>query len=228
MRYGMVIDLGKCIGCQTCAVACKMHNSQPPGMWWNRVFTQGTEEHQTAIGKDGNFKMEFLPLSCQMCENPPCQKVCPTGATHTAEGGVVLVDYNKCIGCRYCFNACPYGVRQFNWTDPKEAKLSELGYEYGYPFDQREEKTGQVAYTQERPAGVAEKCTFCAQYTTKGELPACVRSCPANARYYGDLDDPASDVAKMVETEQVYQLKAEYGTNPKVFYISSSKARSQS
>lgn len=126
MRYGMVIDLDKCIGCQSCAVVCKMHNSQPPGTWWNRAFTQGASYHQTAIGSDGVYKMEYLPVSCQMCENPACEKVCPTGATYTNEDSVVLVDYDRCIGCRTCMAACPYGARQFNWKDPKEAKTKIL------------------------------------------------------------------------------------------------------
>ncbi|MBR0409788.1 MAG: 4Fe-4S dicluster domain-containing protein [Eubacterium sp.] len=224
MRYGMVINLDRCIGCQTCALVCHMHNSQPPGTWWNRVFTPGAETHETAIGEKGHFKMEFLPVSCQMCDNPACQKVCPTGATYTNEDGVVLVDYNKCIGCRTCMAACPYGVRQFNWKDPKEAK-KELGYAYGYPHDATEEPK-KLVYTQNRPVGVVEKCTFCAQYVQKGEEPACVRACPGKARFFGDLDDPDSEVGRMIREKTVYRLREDYGTNPKVYYISSSRLKS--
>lgn len=223
MRYGMVIDLDKCIGCQTCAVVCKMHNSQPPGTWWNRAFTQGAQYHQTSVGNDGVYKQEYLPVSCQMCENPACQRVCPTGATYTNAEGVVLVDYNRCIGCRTCMAACPYGVRQFNWKDPAPAK-DALGYDYGYPFDAKEEPRRTV-YTQDRPAGVVEKCTFCAQYTEQGELPACVRACPGKARIFGDLDDPNSEVSILLRSKQVHRLGEQYGTKPKVYYISSNKSK---
>ncbi|ABB15512.1 MULTISPECIES: 4Fe-4S dicluster domain-containing protein [Carboxydothermus] len=227
MRYGMVIDLDKCIGCRTCAVICKEHNSQPPGTWWNRVFTPGSEEHQTAVEKDGHLQMYFLPVACQMCENAPCVKVCPVGATYTDDKGRVLVDYERCIGCRYCMTACPYGVRQFNWEDPKKAKDRVgymKGYSYGYPFDHRD-KDDRLVYTQNRPKGVVEKCTFCVQYTDKGELPACVQACPAHARIFGDLDDKDSEISKLVHERQVVQLKEHLGTKPKVYYLAPTKGR---
>lgn len=225
MRLGMVIDLDRCIGCRSCAVACKSHNAQPPGTWWNRVFTPGASFHQAAVGKDGALQMEYLPVSCQMCDNPACQKVCPSGATYTDERGVVLIDYERCIGCRYCIAACPYGVRQYNWEDPKKAKERvgyEKGYDYGFPADFRD-KDGRLVFTPNRPIGVAEKCTFCAQYTSKGEEPACVRGCPGKVRIFGDLDDPNSEVSKLIKKRQPVRLKEELGTSPKVFYLAPAK-----
>lgn len=225
MRLGMVIDLDKCIGCRTCAVACKSHNAQPPGTWWNRVFTPGSPYHQSAVGEEGNLQMNFLPVSCQMCDNAPCEKVCPVGATYTDERGVVLVDFERCIGCRYCIAACPYNVRQFNWEDPREAKERagyKEGYEYGYPAEVRD-NDGRLVYTPNRPVGVVEKCTFCFQYTSQGEEPACVQSCPSRARIFGDLDDPDSEVSRLIRDRQAFRLKEDLGTQPKVYYLSASK-----
>lgn len=225
MRKGMVIDLGKCIGCQSCAAACKHHNAQAPNCWWNRVETVGSKVHQTAVENNGTLRMDPLPLSCQHCENPACEKVCPTGATYSTEDGTVLIDYERCIGCRYCFAACPYGVRQFNWSDPEALKQEAIAIEpdYGYPFDVREGDEQRLVYTQHRPFGVTEKCTFCAQYTQEGLLPACVRACPQSARTYGDYDDPDSAIAQIVAAKQTIRLKEEYGTQPKVSYVLASK-----
>jgi len=225
MKLGMVIDLDRCIGCRTCAVACKEHNAQPPGTWWNRVFTPGASFHQAAVGTGGDLQMNFLPVSCQMCENPACQKVCPVKATYTDENGVVLVDYERCIGCRYCISACPYGVRQFNWEDPVKAKERVgymSGYAYGYPGDYRD-KDGRLVYTPNRPRGVAEKCTFCVQYTANGEQPACVRACPGKARIFGDLDDPQSEVSRLIRQRQAFRLREDLGTSPKVYYLPATK-----
>ena len=231
VRYGMVIDLNRCIGCRSCAVACKMHNAIPPGTWWHRVETVGSKEHQVPPG--GSYptvdSLVYLPMPCMHCENPPCVKVCPVGATWKREDGVVLIDFERCIGCRYCLTACPYGVRQFNWQDPDENfkkafKISHNadwfavpGYRYGYPFDHRTK--GRLVYTPKRPKGVTEKCTFCVQYIDQGELPACVRACPGNARVFGDLDDPNSEISKILREHSTFRLLEEMGTRPKVFYI---------
>ena len=217
----MAIDTDRCIGCRTCAVICKDCNAQPEGIWWNRVFTQGTDEHETAVAQpDGSMRMDFLPVACQHCDDAPCVGVCPTQASYIDDNGTVLVDFEKCIGCRYCMTACPYGVRQFNWTDPVKLKgLDQGAYSYGYPVDYRD-KDGHLVYTPNRPVGVAEKCTFCAQYVSQGLDPMCCQGCPGNARIFGDLDDPASPVSRYLESHEVRILGEEYHTVPKVFYVS--------
>ncbi len=238
-RWGMIIDLDRCIGCRSCMVACKMHNGIPPGTWWHRVETVGAKEHQITPG--GNYPdvedMYYLPMPCMHCENPPCVKVCPVGATWSREDGVVLIDFERCIGCRYCITACPYGVRQFNWQDPDENykaifKISTNGradgfalegYRHGYPFDHR--TNGRLVYTPKRPIGVTEKCTFCVQYLDQGELPACVRGCPANTRVFGDLDDPNSEISQLLREQSTFRLLEDLGTKPKVFYIPPQKRR---
>lgn len=217
MRIGMVIDLEKCIGCRSCAVACKQHNAQPPGNWWNRVFTPGSGYHLTAPIAGMEY---FLPVSCQHCDNAPCEKVCPVGATYYSEDRAVLIDFERCIGCRYCMAACPYGVRQFNWESPEKAhkKVEYLNnYSYGYP--KKHYKDGRLVYTPLRPKGTAEKCTFCVQYRDAGQSPACVRACTGKARVIGDLDDPDSEVSRLIRDRGGFRLLPEKGTKPKVYYL---------
>lgn len=113
-RLSIVINMARCIGCQTCANACKMSNNIPMGMLWNRVVTEGSDVIDAAVGEYPNLSKSWIPIACQHCEDAPCQKVCPTGATHTDEEGRVLVDYDRCIGCRMCMAACPYNARVFN------------------------------------------------------------------------------------------------------------------
>ena len=230
-RYGMVIDLSRCIGCRSCAVACKIVNSQPPGTWWQRVETVGAKEHQTAVGEYPNFSEVYLPVPCMHCENAPCVRVCPVNATFKREDGLVLIDFERCIGCRYCLTACPYGVRQFNWQDHVASfrqVFTKFGfdsdwfvvedYKYGYPFIHKT-KDGRIVYMKTRPRGVVEKCTFCVQFVDQGQVPACVAACPSNARVFGDLEDPNSQISRIVSERQVFRLLEHLGTEPKVFYI---------
>jgi molybdopterin-containing oxidoreductase family iron-sulfur binding subunit len=169
----------------------------------------------------GEYRMDFLPVSCQMCSKPPCVTFCPTGASYTNSEGVVLVDFTRCIGCRFCMTSCPYNVRHFNWTDPKKAKRA-MGYdEYGHPYEKRDGK--KLVYVRHRSKGVVEKCTFCYQYVSEGESPACIRSCTGRARFFGDLDNPDSEVSILIKEKPVYKLLNDKGTDPKVYYVANKK-----
>ena len=202
-KYGMVINLDRCMGCDTCSNACKMENNVPMGMLWNRVISQGCEDIEDAVGTYPNLSRSFLPIMCQHCENPACMRVCPTGATYKDDMGRVLVNYDKCIGCRMCMAACPYNARCFNWNEP----VRDPDFNYGH-------KDVPV-----RPKGVAEKCTFCKERTDMGQEPMCVVCCPSRARVFGDLDDPESEVSKLIRERGGYTLLPEYGTRPQVYYI---------
>jgi molybdopterin-containing oxidoreductase family iron-sulfur binding subunit len=201
----MVIDLARCIGCQTCAVTCKIENNLPKKLWWNRILTVGGEAMDTAVGVYPNSEMHHLPLNCQHCENPACIKVCPVGATYKDEAtGVVRQDYDKCIGCRYCMVACPYsGVRQFNFEEPQYA----TGFAVG---------SADVPVHQKN---TVEKCTFCAHRLAKGEQPSCIDVCQGRARHFGDLNDPESEVSKLLHQRAHFQLLPEKGTNPSVYFL---------
>ncbi len=205
-HYGMVIDAVRCIGCNTCAVACKVANNLPNDIWWNRVLTKGGDSVDTPAGEFGKDNvMGWMPVSCQHCENPACTRVCPVGATYKdPETGVVRQDYDKCIGCRMCMAACPYtGVRSFNWEEPK--------FYVDFPLGDADAPAHQKH--------TVEKCTFCYQRTSQGEKPACMELCPARARHWGDLDDPESEVSKLVVSRSYEQLLPEMGTNPSVYYL---------
>lgn len=203
MRYGMVIDLNKCMGCHTCSIACKMQNNVPDGMLWNRVVSPGDEGLDSAQGIFPNVKRKFIPIACQHCDNAPCEKVCPVGATYYDENGAVQIDYSRCIGCRYCMAACPYNVRVFNWEEAER----HPDFQYG---------DGIVPV---RDVGVVEKCTFCKERTDEGLDPMCVVCCPAEARIFGDLDDPNSEVSTLIREKNGEQLLKDKGTSPKVFYL---------
>ena len=199
MRYGMVIDLKRCVGCNSCAVACLAEKGTPLGIHYQRVL-------KYEVGKYPMARMQFRPILCMHCQEPACLKVCPTGATYQRDDGIVLVDHNKCIGCRYCVLACPYEARQF---------LKRIDNYFGpgttTPYEMIKQK--------DLDKGTAVKCDFCVVRLEKGRVPACVETCPAQARYFGNLDDPESEVAKLIALNRGTVLKEELGTRPSVYYI---------
>jgi molybdopterin-containing oxidoreductase family iron-sulfur binding subunit len=202
VHWGMVIDLNKCFGCQACTVACRVEHVTPKGVFWNRVL-------KTERGDYPNVTRVILPMPCMHCVDAPCVDVCPTEASHKRSDGIVLVDYDKCIGCKYCIAACPYGARTFiesigSYLSAGPSVLESFGY-------------------AKQQAGVVEKCTFCTERVDQGLQPACVQTCPATARYFGDLDDPTSDVSKMVASGNASRLLEGLGTNPSVYYLPSAE-----
>lgn len=205
MRYAMAIDIDLCTGCQACCVACKVENNLPNEIWWNRVLTVGGETMDTPRGRFPNLSMQFLPVNCQHCENPACVKACPVGATYKREeDGIVVQDYDKCVGCRYCMVACPYsGVRQFNWKEPEYAIEVAMG----------------GAGVTPHQFNTVSKCTFCIHRLARGEKPACIDVCPNRARFFGDLDDPNSDVNKALQGRNHFKLLQDKGTKPAIFYL---------
>ncbi len=198
MRYGMVIDLKKCVGCMACTVACKAENQTRPGIFWNIVKDQEFGEYPAV-------KRVFMPIICMHCKEAPCVKVCPTGASHHRQDGIVKIDADKCIGCKYCIEACPYGARYFNGD--------VAGY-FGAVLTAME-KAGYAKHKQ----GVVEKCTFCSDLLVQGKEPVCVRTCIGKARYFGDLDNPDSEVSQLIRARQGSQLLKELGTEPSVYYL---------
>lgn len=203
-KLAIGINLDRCIGCHTCANACKMQNNVPDGMLWNRVLTEGCDAIDGAVGTYPNLSRTYVPLACQHCENPACMKVCPTGATYKDDAGRVEIEYDRCIGCRMCMAACPFNARVFNWEDPR----CDGGFNWG------------DARVPVRTRGVMEKCTLCRERTDEGEAPMCVVCCPTHARVFGDLDDPTSELAQLRSKagSNVHLLLEEKGTKPQVFY----------
>jgi len=209
-KWIMVIDLQKCIGCSACTVACKAENHLPPGIVYRPVIEE-------EIGEYPNVTRRWLPRPCMQCEDPPCTDVCPVNATWKREDGIVVIDYNRCIGCRYCLTACPYGARYFDFGED---------YSDGTPARQPYEEEPSPEYGREwtrdgqgSPVGNARKCQFCIHRLEAGMLPACVTTCVGGATYFGDKNDPDSFVSELIGSPRVMRLKEEQGTNPKVYYL---------
>ena len=198
-RYGMAIDLSRCIGCNTCAVACKVSNNLPKDVWWNVVHTEGRDFADTSKGTyGGEMQLSWLPVNCMHCENAVCEEVCPTGATVKRDDGIVTVDEETCIGCKSCMEAC----------------LIENEPEYYLELP-----IGDPA-AKSHKGGTVEKCDFCAGRIDRGEKPACMELCPGRARYWGDLDDPESEVSQFLSGRNATVLLEEEGTSPSVYYVS--------
>jgi Fe-S-cluster-containing dehydrogenase component len=213
MRYGMVIDLKKCVGCYACVVKCKQEHFMPPGMKWRKLLMSET-------GAYPNVTKHVYPILCNHCADPVCVKVCPTQATRQLESGIVYVDEDKCVGCRYCLVACPYQARTYN--------AEEKDYFPGQGPTEFEKLRTKLFPHQ---TGVVLKCNFCRERidagVKKGLKPgvdmeattACVNICPAKAMVFGDLEDQDSEVSRYIREKRAIQLHPEYGTNPSVYYV---------
>jgi len=199
MQYGMVIDLSRCVGCNSCTIACRSEHGTPLGIQFHKIKIY-------EVGKYPTAKMKFLPMLCMHCHEPPCLTVCPTGATHQREDGIMLIDEGKCIGCRYCVLACPYESRQF---------ISDIKNYYARNLPTPYEMLKQEGFEK----GTVVKCNFCVHRLDDGRLPACVETCPAQARYFGDLNDPESEVSGLIADHGGTLLMGELGTKPSVYYI---------
>ncbi|MFZ0548697.1 MAG: 4Fe-4S dicluster domain-containing protein [Candidatus Promineifilaceae bacterium] len=206
-RWGMVIDSNACIGCGKCTLACRATNDVPEDISWNRVVEVEQQGEETV----------YATIPCMQCEHAPCVGVCPVGATYQRPDGIVMMDYDRCIGCRYCQMACPYGARSFNWREFTEDNPAVP--EFGTPEVER------------RPRGVVEKCSFCYQRIDRGlemgltpgvdreATPACVNACPVGARIFGDLNDPDSEINQVLNENASIRLFEDKGTGPRVYYL---------
>ncbi len=214
VKFGYALNLSVCNGCRKCAEACHIENNHDRGSnnSYIRVFEmsrgsmdmeKGNANYEHPVKQPDKF---YLPVQCQQCEHPPCVDVCPVEATWKEPDGIVVVDYNWCIGCRYCEAACPYHARRFNWEKPQIA-AHEINPEQSYLSNRI------------RPQGVMEKCTFCLHRTRAGRLPACLEACPTGARVFGNLLDPKSEIRWVLENKRIFILKEDLGLKPQFFYF---------
>jgi molybdopterin-containing oxidoreductase family iron-sulfur binding subunit len=209
------LDLGACVGCRRCVHACVEENNQSrdPEIQWIRVLEMDNDKgidfahanpyyEAEQVPRPGHF---YLPVACMHCRNAPCVKSCPLGATWQEADGIVVVDYDWCIGCRCCMASCPYGARRFNWKEPE------------IPAAAVNPKTHYLG-NRPRVQGVVEKCTFCIHRVREGRYPACVEACPVGARKFGNLLDPNSEIRFILEHKRVFVLKSEFNTQPRFYY----------
>ena len=212
--FGYAFNISKCRGYMDCVNACIEENNQDRStqMQYIRIhehkkgqinFEHADDNFYHEVPAEGHF---YMGTQCFHCENPPCVEVCPVKATWKEEDGIVVVDYDWCIGCRYCMAACPYDGRRFNWKTP-DVPEKEVN------------KTQHYLGNRLRKKGVMEKCTFCIQRSRNGKNPACVEACPTGARIFGNLLDPKSDIRKVLATKKVFRLKEDLGTEPKFWYF---------
>jgi molybdopterin-containing oxidoreductase family iron-sulfur binding subunit len=214
--FGYGLDLSRCIGCRRCVYGCVYENNQSrdPQIHWIRVLQMEKAGGVRLSESDAYYDPPkvpeedyfYLPAACMQCENPPCVKACPVKATYKQPDGIVVIDYDWCIGCRCCMAACPYGARRYNWGEP------HLAAEEVNP-------NMHVLGNRPRPKGVVEKCTFCIQRVRNGRYPACVEVCPVGARKFGNLLDPESEMRVLLRDKRVFVLKEELNTRPKFFYF---------
>jgi Fe-S-cluster-containing dehydrogenase component len=220
-RWVMVIDLRKCVGCHACTIACVAENKLPPGVVYRPVV-------EKEVGTYPNVSLMFMPRPCMQCDNPPCTPVCPVDATYKNEEGVVVMDYDRCIGCRYCLNACPYSARTTDFGHTYTQGMPEAAglimgrgeaddYERAasYEYEREWPRSGRLS----SPVGNARKCHFCLHRVHAQELPACTSTCIGRATYFGDANDPQSQVSQLIVRHNVVRLREELGTNPKVYYL---------
>lgn len=246
-RWGMVIDLDRCTACQSCTVACKAENNQPVAgpeesrrgrdVFWMQMLVKVEGEYP-------DVKAQFTPRPCMHCDVPACTQVCPVGATYKRDDGIVAQDYDRCIGCRYCMVACPYGARSFNWKPAAAPGTTRRMFMFASAEGPRFQSSlnpdvvrgtnGGREGPSPRRVGVVEKCTFCVHRLEKAKLrarsegrevrdgdyvTACAQTCTGGAIRFGDLDDPSSEVYRLSRDKRAFRLLEEQGTRPRVTYL---------